>query len=331
MAVKAMQILIAMDRSSGSEVSLKDLKRAGLPPRVELLVLSVADVILPTRGQTNEQQAPKWVVDEIEKARVRGLEAIEQARAAALRLQGSAQTTFPRWTVHAEAIADSPAWGIVKKAEEWKADLIVVGSHDRSALGRLMLGSVSQSVLHHAATSVRIARSPGNLENTPICLVAGEDGSEDAEAALSALAGRNWPDGTTVHLVTAVDQVLALMALGSSVGAQAGDWIERLNERAVAKLRAAGLVVSTLVADGDPRRILVDEAERLKADSIFIGARGLRGIERLVLGRVSTAVATRAHCSVEVVRFAPTAFSTQKPEGRWLNLAFWRTAWALSG
>jgi nucleotide-binding universal stress UspA family protein len=170
-----------------------------------------------------------------------------------------------------------------------------------------MLGSVSQSVLHHAATSVRIARGPVN-PNTPICLVAGEDGSEDAEAALLALASRSWPDGTTVHLVTAVDQVMAITALGSSRGAQAADWIKRLNERSVAKLRAAGLDVSTLVADGDPRRILVDEAERLKADSIFIGARGLRGIERIVLGSVSTAVATRAHCSVEVVRSASNRF-----------------------
>ena len=207
--------------------------------------------------------------------------------------------------MHADAVADSPAWGIVRKAEELKADLIVVGSHDRSAMGRLMLGSVSQSVLHHAATSVRIARDPGNAKNT-ICLVAGEDGSEDAEAALSALAARAWPAGTTVHLVTAVDQVMATTAFGSTAGA--GESIKRLNERSVAKLRAAGLGVSTLVADGNPRRLLVDEAERVRADSIFVGARGLRGIDRLVLGSVSAAVAARAHCSVEVVRSAPNHF-----------------------
>jgi nucleotide-binding universal stress UspA family protein len=307
MAAKAMRILIALDESSGSETALSDLERAGLPQRVEALLLSVADVILPPTSQTNEEPAPQWVVDQIEKARARGLDAVEQARGVAVRGQRSAQASFPHWTVRAEAAADSPAWGIVRKAEEFKADLIVVGSRDRSALGRLMLGSVSQSVLHHAATSVRIARGSVN-PNTPICLVAGEDGSEDAEAALLALASRSWPDGTTVHLVTAVDQVMAITALGSSRGAQAADWIKRLNERSVAKLRAAGLDVSTLVADGDPRRILVDEAERLKADSIFIGARGLRGIERIVLGSVSTAVATRAHCSVEVVRSASNRF-----------------------
>jgi nucleotide-binding universal stress UspA family protein len=305
MAAKAMQILIALDGSGGSEAPFSDLKRAGLPQHVIALVLSVADVILPNDNPAVDQQTLAWVVNEVQKARARGLEAVERARAVAVRGQRFAQTSFPEWTVHAEAVADSPAWAIVRKAEELKADLIVVGSHNRSALGRLMLGSVSQSVLHHAATSVRIARGPQNPENTPICLVAGEDGSEDAEAALLGLAARAWPHGTTVHLITAVDQVMAGSGLGSSAGAQARDWIKRVNERSVAKLRAAGLDVSTLIADGDPRRILVDEAERLKADSIFVGARGLRGIQRLVLGSVSSAVATRAHCSVEVVRSAP--------------------------
>lgn len=162
-----------------------------------------------------------------------------------------------------------------------------------------MLGTVSQSVLHHAATSVRISRGP-RPGNAPTCLVAGEDGSTDAESALSALAARAWP-GTTVHLVTSVEQVVAMTAL-SRAGTYASDWIRQLNERSVSKLRAAGLAVSPLVAQGDPRRILLDQAERLNADCIFVGARGLRGIERFFLGSVSTAIATRAHCSVEVIR-----------------------------
>jgi nucleotide-binding universal stress UspA family protein len=53
---------------------------------------------------------------------------------------------------------------------------------------------------------------------------------------------------------------------------------------------------------GDPKQILIEEAESWQADSIFVGAKGMRGIERLLLGSVSAAVAARAHCSVEVVR-----------------------------
>jgi len=79
-----------------------------------------------------------------------------------------------------------------------------------------------------------------------------------------------------------------------------------MNQSSVDTLRAAGLNVSPLVTGGDPRKILLEDAERLRADCIFVGARGVRGIERLLLGSVSTAIAARARCSVEVVRAAET-------------------------
>jgi nucleotide-binding universal stress UspA family protein len=81
-----------------------------------------------------------------------------------------------------------------------------------------------------------------------------------------------------------------------------GDWPRRVVEAAAEELRATGLVVSALVAEGEPKRCLPAEAETWGADCIFLGARGLRGIERVLLGSVSTAVTARAHCSVEVVR-----------------------------
>ena len=56
-----------------------------------------------------------------------------------------------------------------------------------------------------------------------------------------------------------------------------------------------------VVKEGDPKRVLIEEAEQWGADCIFVGARGLRRLERFLLGSVSTAVAARAHCSVEVV------------------------------
>jgi len=65
--------------------------------------------------------------------------------------------------------------------------------------------------------------------------------------------------------------------------------------------------VSTVVKPGDPKYALIDladdwEEEGTKtADCIFLGARGVRGVERFLLGSVSTAVAMNAHCSVEIV------------------------------
>jgi len=52
----------------------------------------------------------------------------------------------------------------------------------------------------------------------------------------------------------------------------------------------------------EPKRLLLGEAESWGADCIFVGAKGMGRIERFLLGSVSSAVAARAHCSVEVVR-----------------------------
>jgi nucleotide-binding universal stress UspA family protein len=308
---QVLRLLIAFDGSIGSEIAIAELKRAGMPQAVEALVLSVADVILPSKAEPVEQPDPEWLVAALERAGSRAAEAVEQAHTVALRGKKTLEAEFPHWTARAEACADSPAWGVVKRAEEWKADLIIVGSHNRSALGRLMLGSVAQRVLDYAPSSVRIARRPTRPEDSPVRLIVGEDGSPDAEAVLGALETRAWPPGSTVLLVTAIDPLMSTSSAASRSRARRWvknrepnqlAWIQRMNEASVNKLRGAGLDASPLVTEGDPRRILLEEAERVGADCIFVGARGVRGIERLLLGSVSTAIAARARCSVEVVR-----------------------------
>jgi len=76
---------------------------------------------------------------------------------------------------------------------------------------------------------------------------------------------------------------------------------QRFADEAAEPLRAAGLKVTPQVRSGDAKRELLAAAQQCNADCIFVGARGLSRIERFVLGSVSIAVATRAHCSVEVV------------------------------
>ena len=57
--------------------------------------------------------------------------------------------------ISAEVLNGIPEQEIVEKAKEWRADVIVVGSHGRGFLGR-MLGSVSDGVVHHAPCSVLV-------------------------------------------------------------------------------------------------------------------------------------------------------------------------------
>jgi nucleotide-binding universal stress UspA family protein len=129
-----------------SDAALDALRRAGLPCEVEAVVLSVADVYLPPLPPAEEKRA-RTVLDEQtaaarQKAREQAEQAVEDARLLATRASARVQTLFPAWNVRVEAGADSPAWGIIKKVDEWQPDLVVVGTHGHSALGRFLLGAV---------------------------------------------------------------------------------------------------------------------------------------------------------------------------------------------
>jgi nucleotide-binding universal stress UspA family protein len=76
-------------------------------------------------------------------------------------------------------------------------------------------------------------------------------------------------------------------------------------DAAAQQLVKAGLAATAHVIDGDPKHALVAAAREWQADCVFVGARGLTRVERFLLGSVSTSVAMRAPCSVEVVHPNP--------------------------
>src|SRR6185369_9914070 len=122
-------------------------------------------------------------------------------------------------------------------------------------------------------------------------------------AALATLLSRRWNAGSAVRVVTAVGPTESVRS------GEGGDsrlaWLRTFDEVAVEKLLAAGLDAAPILVEGEAARSLVDEAESWGADCIFVGAHGRHGAERALLGSVAAAVAARARCSVEVVRFAP--------------------------
>lgn len=282
------KVLIAYDSSTCSDAALNDLTRAGLPASLEAVVLTVADVILPPSDDSlPADDVPAIRILEVERhARAHAQEAIKEARAIAEIAAKQLHADFPDWDVRAEVRCDSPAWAVIKLADQDKPDLIVVGSHSHSLVGgRLILGSVSQRVLYEASCTVRVSRCADVRREGPVRIVVGFNGSPDSELALAAVAARSWPKGSEARVVTSRD---------SSEPARHGVAAE--------KLRAAGLMTSEVSLEGDPAHVLIKEAEAWGADSIFVGTRDIHGFQHLLHGSVSSAVAANAHCSVEVVR-----------------------------
>src|SRR5262249_29221346 len=128
-------------------------------------------------------------------------QAVKDADDLAAKAAARFQANFPNWKVTHEAVWGSPSWELYSKAEDWKADLIVVGSHGRTALGRLFLGSISQWLLNEARCSVRVARGKLDEPDFPARILLALDGTHSAENALVEIASRNWPALSEVRVV----------------------------------------------------------------------------------------------------------------------------------
>lgn len=310
-----MKLLIAYDGSNCSEAALDDLSRAGLPDTGEALVISVAEVWLPPPP---ENESISEYIEELQtkpqpfKAYKEGAGALAETKTLSCHAKKRLQARFPNWQVSSEATYGSPAWEILNRASTFDPDLIVVGSQGRSAINRLLLGSISQKVLTEAQTSVRIARGRIEVDPTPVRIVIGFDASEGAQAAVRAVAARSWAEGSEVKLIAVTDP-LTPSTIGrfippvahiiEEVNQAERDRIEKLADSGLKTLQNVGLAATLQIHAGNPKHLLIEEAENWSADCIFVGANGYGSrFERFLLGSVSSAVAARAHCSVEVVR-----------------------------
>jgi nucleotide-binding universal stress UspA family protein len=308
-----MKILVAYDGSECADAALEDLKRAGLAVGAEVLVMTLADVFVPPPvDEEVDNTFPMYVPEGIKRAHERARNKLDQAEQLAKKASKQIRLSFPSWHVRYEAQADSPAWALIRTADQWKPDLIVMGAQGHAVFGgRLILGSISQRVLYEASCSVRIARSSRRTADKPIRLLIAVDNSPDSSAAVDAVCRRTWPKGSEVGLIAVLDTVLAITPNPAEPSivkwievADEENWdqVRQIFEPLAEKLRAAGLHTGVLIRRGNPADQILEEAHTWGADCIFVGAKGTRGINRLLLGSVSSAVSARAHCSVEVVR-----------------------------
>lgn len=307
-----MKVLIAYDGSAPSDAAMDDLVRAGLPQAGEARVISVAEVWLPPKDGIDEASGSRYIDEIIARHRAKSEEYLGETRLLAERGRQRAVNALPAWDISPVGTWGSPAWEILSEAEAFSADLIVLGSVGHSAIGRILLGSVSQKVLTEAHCSVRVARGKIELDNGPLRIVIAFDLSKGADRAVKAVAARNWPEGTNVKLVSVADAaspsfigavIPSVREAVTELNQAEGELLERAGSAALDTLKSAGLDGSLEIVEGNPKHKIVEAAEKWGADSIFLGANAFGSrLERFLIGSTSAAVSERAHCSVEVVR-----------------------------
>lgn len=291
------RILIAYDGSSDADAALDDLKNAGLNEKtVKTSIISVAEVWLPPQDKTGEE--PEFITEGLRKKYEERLEVLDETREMSRKAAERLNAMFPGWQVSADATYGSPAWEILFRADDYEPDLIVVGAKGQTAFERVLIGSVSQKIVTEAKCSVRVARGKVEVEPSPTRIIIGYDGTAGADEVIEAVAGRKWSEGSEAKVVIVEDTA----SIRSSLEIES-ERIRDIGNKVIERLQAKELTASLAVREGNPKQIIVEEAESWGADSIFIGATKFSGFfTKYLLGSVSSAIVTRAHCSVEVVR-----------------------------
>lgn len=301
-----MKVLIAYDDSECAKAALADLKNAGLPPGTEARVLMVTEnwsLIMEEQEKELgvDLEAENPYADAVKQIRERARAAFGEVEKIVATVVENLKGEFPSWRVSGEAMPGFVHSGILEKARQWQPDLVVVGSHGRNLIGRIVMGSSSLKILTEAPCSVRVARcSPARAadDDSPQRIIVGFDGSPDSVRAVEAVAKRAWRQDSAARLTIAIEPMLV-----ATPGFELDfEEVEKACLAAARRLEAAGLHVSTVRHLGSAKKVLVEEAEKWGADAVFVGARGRRLLERILLGSVSYSVAARAGCSVEVVR-----------------------------
>jgi len=234
----------------------------------------------------------------------------------------------PRATVEAEHLKSSfasvatdlrigdPANEILDSADDYQADLIVMGARGLSAIPRFLLGSVSDFVCRHARQSVLVVRSPRGTRSErapsgPLRILFAADGSEAMNRAIEHFAACQWPSGSSARCVLVHEIVTAF---GFEIAHQDEPYrtAERLKaelilEAASRRLNQSFSHVETALLDSSQiAHTLVEDAEKWNSDLIVMGNRGLSRWERFLLGSTSLGVLHHASCSVWVEKLNQT-------------------------
>ncbi|PNY36538.1 universal stress protein [Rhodopirellula baltica] len=204
-----------------------------------------------------------------------------------------------------------PVRVVLSEAEQLGSDLIVMGAQGHSFLGRLLIGSVSDSIATHAKCSVLVVRSP---ESTPAThdavhrVLVGFDGSAPAKSAVDEMVRLNWAPDTNFELLSVAPIYDYLLGTGLTTAAIENEefLFKEMKQRCDSMVESVSNqlpnVSSCVVNDQRVGPAITEQAEKSNTDLIVVGDAGHSLLDDLLLGSTTKYVLRHAACSVWISR-----------------------------
>ncbi len=300
------QILCATDLSPASEPAWDEAQLLAGAVGAELVLLHV----LPSLPIPVEGYFPPHLYQELAEGAEREARAGLDAWLAKLR--------HPGVKARSRVVEGSPALRILEVAREEGSDLVVVGSHGRTAMGRILLGSIADRVVRAAPRPVVTVRpQPAGSRPARIGrILYATDFSPTARAAWPWVVALAQPTGASVDLLHVTVQPVPDRHLSPEV---IGRMTAQLEEHGQAKAerflqrweraepgRLTRDRVQVLIRHGVVEDQIAHSAQARGADLIVMGTHGSSGLLRWMLGSV-------AH---HMLQTAPCPLLTVGPEGQ---------------
>lgn len=297
------KIAVGVDFSPQSDLATRQALALARQLGSELVLVHVAtgwDHIVPGSPSSASHKALAALRGQLGKV-------VEDERAALTDLTELLSRSGP---VVSQAMVDGyPDSGLCTAAEELGADLIVVGSHGRTGLSWLLLGSVASRVMRMAHTDVLVARGDNDRDGGFRHLAVSVDFGPQSEQVLRRALLLARPDAVVdvFHFYSDVPEVSLYDAIRSSLDGEVEEIIrahrDQEGKALLGRCARDGITMNFHALRGHPTGGLIEQLERDSSyDLVALGSHGYRGPRRYLLGSVAEAVSRRAPCSSLVVR-----------------------------
>jgi len=287
-------ILVPTDGSEGAEAAARHTLHLATAFDSQIHLLSVVDErsyssaladLDPTIGDQREQfgQQATETVDHLEEL-----------------------VSDPSVTCHTAVEHGIPHEAIQSYVAEHNIDLVSMGTHGRTGLDRLLLGSVTERVVRTSDVPVLTTRHEPDDRSSYDRILIPTDGSESATAAIDhgiAIAERF---DATVHALSVVDVSALAGAYDVGPGPDLLDSLEEGCEQAVAvvenECENRDVDIVTDVVQGTPYRTIREYVDDEGIDLITMGTHGRTGLERYLIGSVTERTVRTSDVPVLTVR-----------------------------
>jgi nucleotide-binding universal stress UspA family protein len=210
-----------------------------------------------------------------------------------------------------ELLPGASVSGILATLKKHACDLIVMGTHARTGVARMFLGSTTEAVLRSSNIPVLTIRSTDAAASHPFATaLLGIDDSEASDAAVAVAAKLVQSYKARIVACHAINTI-QLYEDAASYPFDLDEVLDEMRSEGAAivarSLKCASIeaaAVTVTIVDGRPATVILEAAQQHQATVIVLGSHGRRGVRRLFLGSVAEEVVRGSDVPVLVVREA---------------------------